>query len=188
MRSGVGAAGRCRRRADRDWRQGAAPSAEENAWSPVRPRSRSSSRGRREYRASCAMTRGKPVMTGDVGMTSVVIGSTHDVGALSLPGARRSALGSITVGVSPQDVDPPPDTQFDYLDRGISAPACRKDWHSLRKRACMWTTAGSRMTGDTPSPRRSRRSGARPGEGPERPSSQTRRVRPCPSNSPTRSS
>ena len=57
----------------------------------------------------CAMTHGKPVMAG------VVIGSTHDIGARSLPGARRSALGSITVGVSPRDADPPPDTQFDYL-------------------------------------------------------------------------
>ena len=47
-------------------------------------------------------------MTGDVG---VAIGSTHDVGARSFPGARRSALGSITVGVSPRDADPPPDTQ-----------------------------------------------------------------------------
>jgi hypothetical protein len=53
------------------------------------------------------MTHGKPVMTGDVGMAGVVIGSTHDVRARSLPGARRSALGSITVGVSPRDADPP---------------------------------------------------------------------------------
>jgi hypothetical protein len=26
------------------------------------------------------------------------------------------------------------------------ARTCRKDWRSLRNRACMWTTAGSRMT------------------------------------------
>ena len=76
----------------------------------------------------CAMTHRKPVMTGDVGMAGVVIGLTHDVGARSLPGARRSALGSITVGVSPRDADPPPDTQFGYL-------ACKMSRHEQKAKS-----------------------------------------------------
>src|SRR5271166_4501735 len=49
------------------------------------------------------MTHGKPVMTGDVGMFGVVIGSTHDVGARSLPGARRSRKRGFKVAIDRSD-------------------------------------------------------------------------------------
>ncbi len=67
-----------------------------------------------------------------------------------------------------------------------SAQRLRKDWRLVRKRACVWTSAGAEALWVNPSPRRSLRSGARVSEGPGLAGSRSPKVQTCPSNSTTR--
>ena len=62
----------------------------------------------------------------------------------------------------------------------------RKDWRSVRKRACVWRTRSGKSRAVDPSPRRPLRSGARVSEGPGSASSRNAKVQTCPSNSMTR--
>ena len=69
----------------------------------------------------------------------------------SVPGLiRNGSVVSIAVRLPSRDPNSPAGTQFDYLARKLNARARRKDWRFLRKRACMWASAGSRMTGGQP--------------------------------------
>ena len=67
-----------------------------------------------------------------------------------------------------------------------SARPPRKDWLSVGKRACVWTSAGAEALRVNPSPRRSLRSGARVSEGPELAGSRSAKVQTCPSYATTR--
>ena len=61
-----------------------------------------------------------------------------------LPEGPKTVLSSL------RDADLQPGTRFDYLIREVGSPMRRKDWRFLRNGACMWTSAGSRMTGGHP--------------------------------------
>ena len=67
-----------------------------------------------------------------------------------------------------------------------SMSGARKDWLSVGKRACVWTSAGAEALRVNPSPRRSLRSGARVSEGPELAGSRSAKVQTCPSYATTR--